>query len=146
MFRRYLTCILILRLGYFFMWILLFFTAFRILKEILLMRFTTSSKFSTIHLNRYLERYAFNRPKAFCVMGFFFVQVGAAYPVDIIKFDAEKGFCILRCFLVHSVRVRAALTLSNQCIFHTKRATNNLLSLLSNSREFRHTQKHVVLS
>ncbi|XP_011504140.1 PREDICTED: uncharacterized protein LOC105367210 [Ceratosolen solmsi marchali] len=68
---------------------------------------------------------------------------GAAYKVDILKFNSIEQSFILRCTSKHYVRLRAALTVAHSfegvpCIYHIIRASPNLLSFTANSRTYTH--------
>jgi RNase P/RNase MRP subunit POP5 len=68
---------------------------------------------------------------------------GAAYKVDILKFQSIEETFILRCVSEHYVQLRAALTVANSfeglpCAYHILRASPNLLTFTANSRTFMH--------
>lgn len=74
----------------------------------------------------------------------FLGEEGCKDKIDILKYDALKQTIIARCSNASYVRLRAALVLSDiceeqsSCSFTINRASQNLLSLRSNSRSHKH--------
>ena len=74
----------------------------------------------------------------------FLGEEGCKDKIDILKYDSLNQRLILRCSNKSYVRLRAALVLSNicedqsTCSFTINRASQNLLSLRSNSRSYKH--------
>ncbi|CAK9808937.1 Ribonuclease P protein subunit p14 [Anthophora plagiata] len=72
-----------------------------------------------------------------------FGEEGTKYTVDILKYNPEEHRFILRCTDDCYVRLRAALTVAGTyegepCNYLVHRATANLLSFSSDSRNYQH--------
>ncbi|XP_046402267.1 ribonuclease P protein subunit p14-like [Ischnura elegans] len=73
-----------------------------------------------------------------------FGEVGASIPVDVISFNPETCCAILRCPSKFYVKVHSSLSLCGQyeglkCVYRIRKVSPYLLSLLSNSRDHKHS-------
>lgn len=76
-------------------------------------------------------------------MKILFGEVGASITVDVLKYDTEKQRAILRCPSEFYVKLHSCLTLrgdygGSSCVYKVHQTSPFLLSLLSNSRTYRH--------
>ncbi|KAF4524099.1 hypothetical protein B566_EDAN007682 [Ephemera danica] len=72
-----------------------------------------------------------------------FGELGAAIPVDVMKYNQATGRAVLRCPTKNYVKLRSSLTLvsafeGQKCVFKIHKASPSIISLLSNSRTWTH--------
>lgn len=72
-----------------------------------------------------------------------FGEEGTKCTIDILKFNAKERRFVLRCTKDCYVRLRAALTVADKyegysCTYSVHRATANLLSFSTDSRNYQH--------
>lgn len=72
-----------------------------------------------------------------------FGELGAAIPVDVMKYNQATGRAVLRCPTKNYVKLRCSLTLvstfeGQKCVFKIHKASPSIISLLSNSRMWTH--------
>lgn len=72
-----------------------------------------------------------------------FGEIGAAIPIDVLKFNPQTLEGIIRVPSSHYIKVRGSLTLcgwyeGQNCVYRVRKSTPFLLGLLGDSRDYLH--------